>query len=246
MAKFLIALLVAIFCCLRLVDGRTGVDLSVETSASTWDCLINQHNVTYADVRVSHSTGQLDYNGPNSIIFASRAGLKDIGAYIFPCITTSPYSLSHNITCASPEDQVESVVKLLHQNLITINQQLLPNAAAANVNRIWLDIEDESPSKYFDPNVAVNQEFLSRMVNALVSHKSPVGIYTTKTYWQDIMGNILGYAQYPLWYPRYDGINSFDFFVPFAGWESAQIKQTGGDIGWCGISQVDPDYMLDA
>ncbi len=56
---------------------------------------------------------------------------------------------------------------------------------------------------------------------------------------------IVYYFFSPLWYPRYDGIDSMDFFVPFAGWESVLIKQTGGDTYLCGISQVDSDYMED-
>jgi hypothetical protein len=43
-------------------------------------------------------------------------------------------------------------------------------------------------------------------------------------------------------YPRYDGIDSMEFFTPFAGWEEVMIKQTAGDASWCGISQVDTDY----
>ena len=57
------------------------------------------------------------------------------------------------------------------------------------------------------------------------------------------MGNIEGYGKYPLWYPRYDGVNSMDFFVPFADFTEVLIKQTGGDVGYCGITQVDSDYM---
>ena len=36
-----------------------------------------------------------------------------------------------------------------------------------------------------------------------------------------------------------------DFFQPFSGWEKANVKQTGGDVGYCGISQVDSDYSED-
>lgn len=46
----------------------------------------------------------------------------------------------------------------------------------------------------------------------------------------------------PSRYPRYDGVDSMDFFSPFGGWTSVAIKQTAGDSGMCGISQVDTDY----
>ncbi len=57
------------------------------------------------------------------------------------------------------------------------------------------------------------------------------------------MNNNLDFNMYPLWYPRYDNTNSMDFFQPFAGWNDVQIKQTGGDVAYCGLTQVDSDYM---
>ncbi len=90
----------------------------------------------------------------------------------------------------------------------------------------------------------MNQAFLENMVKSLESRGIQVGIYTTKTYWTNIMASNPSYGTYPLWYPRYDGIDSFDFFAPFAGWTQLLIKQTAGDAPLCGLSQVDTDYML--
>ena len=59
------------------------------------------------------------------------------------------------------------------------------------------------------------------------------------------MGGITDYSKYPLWYPRYDAIDNMDFFVPFSGWETVNIKQTGGSTYLCNISQVDNDYKED-
>ena len=103
--------------------------------------------------------------------------------------------------------------------------------AEPSVRRIWLDIEDEDPSKYYDSDVSVNQAAIADMVHAAEVEGVYVGVYTTKTYWTNIMGGVEDYAQYPLWYPRYDGENSMDFFEPFAGWERVYIKQTAGDAG---------------
>ena len=59
------------------------------------------------------------------------------------------------------------------------------------------------------------------------------------------MGGTNEYSIYPLWYPRYDGVSSMDFFSPFAGWDKATIKQLQGDVdSSCSIS-VDVDYMED-
>jgi hypothetical protein len=34
-----------------------------------------------------------------------------------------------------------------------------------------------------------------------------------------------------------------EFFAPFGGWGGVQVKQPAGDVGLCGVSQVDMDYM---
>lgn len=221
--------------------GRTGVDISVATTNSVWDCLMNEKNVTYAIVRVYRCIGAIDSNSANSIALAAKSGVKDLGAYIFPCLPNAPYNLAHNITCSSPEDQVDEIIRYLHQNGIFIGEN--SSSTLTWLDRIWIDIEDETPSKYYDVDVIANQKFISSMTAHLGLRQAPVGIYTTKTYWQNIMGNIEGYSSYPLWYPRYDGINNLDFFSSFGGWQEVYIKQTGGDANWCNIL-VDPDYML--
>jgi hypothetical protein len=202
----------AIFCLLfsafaflncGFAEGKNGVDLSVATTSEQWACLVNTYDVTYGIIRAYRSSGQLDLNGPDSIILASDAGVKSIGAYIFPCISSSAYSVNNDIQCVSAEQQVDQTVKNLISHGIAIDENgVTPPLFKAAVNRVWLDIEDESPSKYFDSNVTVNLQFLEAMVAELNRRAIPVGIYTTKTYWQNIMNNTLGYSQFPLWYPR--------------------------------------------
>ncbi len=228
---------------LVMVYGRTGVDLSVATTQSTWDCLAKDYNVTYSIIRVYRNTGLVDTNAATTIKNVAAAGINDIGAYMFPCMPTSSYSLSHNITCPSPEEQVFAVVDNLFKNDISIQRTNSKHLQKVVVNRIWLDIEDEVPAKYYDANVVNNQDFLANMVKELNRLRIPIGIYTTKTYWQSIMGNINGYGALPLWYPRYDNVDSLEFFAPFADFTKVDIKQTAGDSGRCGISQVDNDYM---
>lgn len=230
-----------------VVSGKAGVDLSVATTPEDWSCLVKDHDIEYAVIRTYRSSGQLDTNGPNNIINAVGAGISDVGGYIFPCMQGSSYNVANNITCASAEDQVADTVRYLLENEVGMSRDVLDKNISpkkAYINRMWLDIEDEQPPKYFDADPAVNQAFLKDMVAELNRRHIPVGIYTTLTYWQNIMDNVLGYDEYPLWYPRYDGEDSMDFFSPFAGWEEALIKQTGGDVGYCGITQVDSDYML--
>jgi hypothetical protein len=243
-------ILVALCLIFALCQARTGVDLSVPTTLSTWQCLVSQHQVDYSIIRVYRNIGQVDANAANSLKMAYQAGVKDLGGYLFPCMPTSPYTASKNVTCDSAKDQVLTTLRNLEQNGIFVKREGLEQPAdlpkdAVFLNRLWLDIEDEVPAKYYDAAPAANQAFIADMVDTMNKLRIPVGIYSTKTYWNNIMGNIEGYSQYPLWYPRYDAVNSMDFFSPFAGWNEAKIKQTGGDIGWCSISQVDPDYMLD-
>lgn len=229
-----------------LVQARFGVDLSVATDENAWSCLLGQ-DISFAKVRAYRSSGKIDTNSAASLQNAQKAGFKDLDAYIFPCITTSPYSLANNITCDSPTQQLLETVQYLAQNQVYFHHRL----EGVYLSRMWLDVEDENPSKYYDPNPTVNQLFFQEMTMAAEKMKLPMGIYTTKTYWSQIMNNTDVYSTknsdgsyvYPLWYPRYDGVNSMDFFEPFAGWESVQIKQTGGDVGYCGISQVDSNYM---
>jgi GH25 family lysozyme M1 (1,4-beta-N-acetylmuramidase) len=110
------------------------------------------------------------------------------------------------------------------------------------LSTLWLDVEDEVPSIYYDPDPAVNQAFLQQLVDAMAEASIATGVYTTKTYWGTIMDNVEGYGQFPLWYPRYDGEDSLDFFEPFADFTKCTIKQTGGDVGYCAVSQVDSNY----
>ncbi len=84
------------------------------------------------------------------------------------------------------------------------------------------------------------------MVQSLKGYGIEVGIYTTKSYWANIMNNVIGYGNCKLWYPRYDGVANMDFaatYLPFADFTQVYIKQTGGDVELCGLSQVDSDYM---
>lgn len=238
---------------LTAIAGEAGVDLSVATDADTWACLVGKYNVNYAIIRAFRNKGLVDENSANTLVNAHNAGLKDLGVYMFPCISTSTYAKSNNLECESASMQVMRVVEYLTDNQIEIDRTLPDGksvsrglrgtrTSAFSINRIWIDIEDEAPAKYYDANPAVNQAFIAEMVSTLESLQIPVGIYSTKTYWQNIMGNVNGYGKYPLWYPRYDGIDTFDFFAPFADFQSVQIKQTAGDAGWCGITQVDTDY----
>jgi hypothetical protein len=232
---------------LSFVYCKSGIDISVPLAVDDWKCLINptNDNITYAIARVYRSIGAVDENAPSNFIAATNAGLTNLDGYVFPCIASSAYNVANNITCLSAIEQVRTVVSYLTSNEISIKRTFNNEikSSKATINRLWLDIEDEVPSKYFDVDPKVNQIFIQEMTDAIEKERISMGIYTTVTYWDNIMDNIGGYSQFPLWYPRYDDINSMDFFTPFGGWTSCDIKQTGGDLTLCNV-RVDTDYMI--
>ena len=230
------------------VLSRQGFDLSVETTAETWSCLFSSTDDIFAIIRAYRNVGVVDINAPTSVKAAYSAGVRDLGVYIFPCIGESPYSKDNNITCASASNQVLDTVQALQKEGISIKGSTIQpeeSSTVALVNSVWLDIEDEVPSKYYAADPSVNQQFLADIVTALENLGITVGIYSTSTYWKNILNNVEGYgSNHSLWYPRYDNIDSFDFFEPFADWtvSSLKVKQIAGDVGLCGLSQIDLNY----
>lgn len=61
-----------------------------------------------------------------------------------------------------------------------------------------------------------------------------VGVYTSKSQWDPIMGSYSGGKNYPLWYARYDNKPNFSDFVSFGGWSKPAMKQYVGDTTLCG------------
>ena len=231
-------------------EAALGFDLSVASDQTDWECLAT-NDATFGIVRLYRNLGQIDKNAAKSIIAANTA-LDNIDGYMFPCVTQSPYSIANNITCDDAATQVKHTLQYLAEEGIWVNNSTLSPQPffpiLTTLGRIWLDIEDEVPSKYYSPTIADNTAFMSDIVAALTSYGIEVGIYTTKTYWANVMGNQYGYGGRKLWYPHYDAVNNMDFastVLPFAGFTSVYIKQTGGDVGLCGLSQVDSNYMPD-
>jgi hypothetical protein len=235
---------------LALALGRTGYDLSVASDAKTWDCLVEENSDVFAIIRAYRNVGQVDTNSANSIKAAYAAGVRDLGVYMFPCVQGSAYAISTNLTCDSAEGQVKAMVSYLQSEGIFIKgSSLQPNGEpVAVVNSIWLDIEDEVPAKWFSTDTSANQNLFADLVNAVEGLGIVAGVYSTSAYWKNILDNVEGYGStHSLWYPRYDATDSFDFFEPFADWtlDSLKIKQTGGNVGTCGLTQVDSNYAED-
>ena len=251
------------------VYSGVGFDLSSPVSSSQVSCLLTEQKAGYLIIRSFRNVNLVDTNAATTIRYASLTldsyssfDMKQVNIYMFPCVSNAPYSISNNITCSSPKQQVRDTLTYLQQHNIVLDSLNLENlnlksksfSEKENLNqdqdqdniviggKVWIDIEDEVPSKYYSPNVQDNQDMLKEMVDFLRSLNLEVGLYSTSTYWKNIMDDIVGYGQYDLWYPRYDSTNDFTFFESFADFDSVTIKQTMGNVGVCGISQVDSDW----
>ena len=227
-----------------------GFDLSVQSTEADWACLAGADvGGTFGIVRLYRNLGEVDRNATKSILAANTA-ISNIDGYMFPCVSQSQYSIDHNITCTDAATQVKRTLEFLAEEGIGVKGSTYQPTPffplLATLGRVWIDIEDEVPSKYYSANHDDNIQFIADLTTSLRGLGIEVGIYSTKSYWQNIMNNVHGYGQYKLWYPRYDAINSMDFassVMPFADFTEVYIKQTNGDVGACGISQVDSNYM---
>lgn len=122
------------------------------------------------------STGVVDESAVNSIITAFNAGVKDIDIYMFPCLSSSPYSIAKNVSCPAPQDQVDQTIRMLLDGGIRWDRSSNPrNVHGPAIGRVWLDIEDEVPSKYYNSNTSVNQAFLSEISSAWQQYRVPIG-----------------------------------------------------------------------
>ncbi len=123
------------------VQGKLGVDLSIATTADDWSCLVKDHNVSYAIIRAYRSLGQIDTNSAPTLKLAAAAGVTNLGAYMFPCVTSSSYAKSKGITCDEPEVQVEKTVKYFHENGIHLKRTATMENDVRTppifLNRIW-------------------------------------------------------------------------------------------------------------
>lgn len=79
------------------------------------------------------------------------------------------------------------------------------------------------------------------MVNEAKAKGVHLGIYTSASQWNPIMGGNTDFKSYDLWYPHYDSKDSFSDFSPFGGWSKPAIKQYIGTTSICSAS-VDKNF----
>ena len=156
-----------------VIASHLGVDLSVLTDTETFKCLRNDYNISYAIIRAYRSIGSIDENAPMSLQAAYESNINHLSAYIFPCIQEAPYSIEHNITCKSADEQVRDILDMFTANNIRFRSALTPNTLQQSntieLSRLWIDIEDETPSKYYSNEPTINQKFISELRTKLIN-----------------------------------------------------------------------------
>ena len=111
----------------------------------------------------------------------------------------------------------------------------ISNTRGIYIDTLYIDVEDDNPTRYYDSNAAANINYIADFSNhAWDKYGIRVGIYTTKREWGQIMGPVVGttnanpFRKLPLWTPRYDARYNFDFYSEFAGWSHPYMKQLKG------------------
>jgi len=172
-----------------------------------------QNNFSYVIVRCYQSNGQPDSNAPATIQAAIAAGVSRVDVYMFPCFS-----------CGDPSSQVQAAVSAI---------------SGLKYDMFWFDIE--GPGVYWGSSTSANSQFFEGLVQEAQSMSQSIGVYTSASQWEPIMGSYTGGSSFPLWYAHYDGNPSFSDFQPFNGWTSPTMKQYNGNEVVCGIG-VDEDY----
>jgi GH25 family lysozyme M1 (1,4-beta-N-acetylmuramidase) len=95
--------------------------------------------------------------------------------------------------------------------------------------------------QYWSSTASNNVNFLTSMVNEGKAKGYSIGIYSSASQWNPIMGGSTKFASYPLWYAHYDGKASFSDFSAFGGWTKPAIKQYAGTTSICSAS-IDKNY----
>lgn len=225
-----------------LSSSLTGVDVStISMTISTWEKLITSSSISFAVIHLYNYNETVHHFAVNNVLTAWGAGIHDISVLMYPCVNTSRYSASRPVgdSCSSASMHLEDIVNTLAFNNIYFRNVAAANdtipGAAARVQTLFVNVEDNVPNRYYSNDVSDNRRYLRDLVNAAYQRGIRVGVYTTLRDWNNIMQGAGSdattsnpFSVLPLWTPRYDQINSFDFFGSFHGWSAPYMKQTTG------------------
>jgi GH25 family lysozyme M1 (1,4-beta-N-acetylmuramidase) len=86
-------------------------------------------------------------------------------------------------SCGDPEGQIKRAVSALR-------------SAGANIGMLWLDIEG---TQYWRDQ-AYNRNFFDGLIRGCQAAGVTIGVYTSASQWNPIMGSSTAGSHYPLWY----------------------------------------------
>ncbi|KAH3744709.1 glycoside hydrolase family 25 protein [Pelomyxa schiedti] len=200
---------------LEQVYCYSGIDMSSTLVEANAECLVSK-GYHFTVSRCFRSNGEVDTAVVASSKAAWNGGMSYFDVYFFPCFS-----------CGDPAGQVSTSVQYLTSNSVKYGM-------------MWFDVE--GPGTYWGNSTSANQNFFTSLVAQAKSMGVTIGVYTSKSQWQPIMGSsYTGGAAYPLWYAHYDNNPSFSDYVAFGGWTTPSVKQYEGTTSLCNQS-VDLDW----
>ena len=125
-----------------------------------------------------------------------------------------------------------------HNVHLTGSAEANSTVGSTKYGMLWLDVEG---TQYWSSSTSNNVNFLQKMVDEGKKKGVSLGIYSSSSQWNPIMGGSTAFKSLPLWYPHYDNSASFSDFKSFGGWSKPAIKQYAGDVSFCSAG-VDKNY----
>ncbi|KAJ2975007.1 hypothetical protein NQ176_g5758 [Zarea fungicola] len=135
------------------------------------------------------------------------AGYKDFDAYFFPCTGSGN-------KCKPYNQQIAELLSIIKENHMAIR-------------RIWIDIETDKVCNPFNWGAQGNIAEAKKVIAAVRDTKYDFGIYTSPTQWVNIFGSraVSLASDVPLWFAKFDNVETLDLATPFGGWTKADAKQ---------------------
>ncbi|KAJ3491333.1 hypothetical protein NLG97_g5611 [Lecanicillium saksenae] len=187
-----------------------AVDSSSEVDTATYKKALGQ-GFTRAIFRgyqeACSQGGRVDPTFLPSYKNAVAAGYKDFDAYFFPCT-------GKDNKCKAYDAQIGELVKAIDGNKM-------------NIRRIWVDIETDKVCNPFNYGAEGNIAEAKKLIQAVRNTKRDFGIYTSPTQWENIFGSktVELAKDVPLWFAKFDNVETLDLKTPFGGWTKADAKQ---------------------
>lgn len=166
--------------------------------------------------------------------------------------TKTPISANSPSCAPTPHPTMSPTPKPTSTHHPTSSPTVARSEPRVLIKRLFLMIEDETPSIYFDVSSEVNVKYMMQMAHAAWLNYIDLGVYTTLFDWSNIMigpetsNTSFPFHRFALWLPRYDGIASMDFFAPFGGFTSVFMKRYSGgsqDAERAGTTRINLNYI---